>query len=37
MNALSRIALALLAVLTISGCVVEDGGHWRGDRDYHYR
>jgi hypothetical protein len=39
MKALARLALALVAVLSISACVVEPlhdgGGH--GDRDYHYR
>ncbi len=39
MKALARLALALVAVLSISACVVEDGHGvgWHGDRDYHYR
>ena len=37
MNSLARIVLALVAVLAVSACVVEGDGHWRGDRDYHYR
>jgi hypothetical protein len=39
MKALARLALALVAVLSISACVIEDGhgGGWHGDRDYHYR
>jgi hypothetical protein len=40
MRAVVRIALLLLALGSISACVIDDGhdGHWRGGEHYdHYR